>query len=193
MRNFTRRTRGSVRMPWQRDKDFIILQTVPPGDIISHGLPFEDTGKMARRRERLAETTLPQDQSPFFNKLPGEVRTQIYSHMWRTGGYSGGVHIELGDAWGSSHSVWSYPCVVDAHCSAERNEKLDQLWERHQQDVESGARRKSDIMMLDKSFPKLHAVQHWECYEPKRIEELTGRRLKRWAPFLPVLLTCKRL
>ena len=139
--------------------------------------------------DRMASTADIQQQSSFF-RLPWEIRIQIYALMWRTGDYHHGVHVnQQGPSVGQ---LGIYPCFAPTQPN-ERNSALDELWEEHKQEVRLGRRQKADILLDDSSGARFPAANHAECFEAGKIHALIGKRASDRAPFLPVLLTCKRL
>lgn len=64
---------------------------------------------MARLRSDMAATAEPQTASPFFDKLPFEIREKIFDELWALHDIRWHVH-SAGD-----HVVPVFPCITGAH------------------------------------------------------------------------------
>jgi hypothetical protein len=142
------------------------------------GLQEEVELPISPGRQQIAKSANPQLQSPFFTGLPSEIRILILGEMFRGGGHIPGIHI---DQYGK------YPCTLNTDQAARRDELLDVLWE------EQRLIRKSDVLFAGEQVEELQVAMHWECAQPWVVAGRTGRKPVKWMPFLPVLLTCKRL
>jgi len=119
--------------------------------------------------EQLSLAVDDQTSSLLFTKLPAEVRGLIYTEVWRTGGVR--QHLR-------GVGVAFTPCLIDettpdirvARFKAEKDGGVGSKWHR---------RLTSEWTM------------HWRCKEVGlEARHLEARHLQ---PFLPMLLTCKRL
>lgn len=159
----------------------------------------------------------PQDGCPLFGVLPAEVRELIYGYMWRTGGHLYGIHV-LKDS--ERGQVRTWPCSLHpAHFEdvAEANAGLDALLDgmgvdeaeklrgfrlgpqvtgERLRELVGGERERVRELMADMGRT------HQECdgdgvHGPKNAARFrTGAGVDPsvlWSPFLPVLLTCKRM
>lgn len=149
-------------------------------------------------RASLASSANPQSHSLLFTTLPAELRQLIYAAMWRTAGHVHGIHIEH-DRW--EDRLTSEPCVLDYEKSwaAEGvNAELDA--EFAARGVEKG---RGEIRVAKERWWEMEARAtrtHLQCGD----DRVYGRRnaarfrtgadpLALWSPFLPVLLTCKKV
>ena len=141
---------------------------IPPS-----GLPRRKLSAFIRpNKQALAQTADPQAQSLFFSRLPAEIRIMIYVEMWRTAG-SLRHHIvgcpRVKPPWQAIHAVCltggSTKDIRDARFRESRGRKRENCWDR----LRSGW------------------VLHWLC------EETAARQRRSWSPFLPVLLTSRRM
>ena len=122
--------------------------------------------------EALSSSADEQTSALFFTMLPLEVRNLIYTEFWRTSGLR--QHITSQSDSRSSRGIIHTPCLINpttpddryANYVANKSRDVTSKWQR---------RLKSDWTI------------HWLC------EETRWDSRGRWSPFLPVLLTCKRL
>lgn len=148
----------------------------------------------------------PQDSSPLFTVLPLEVRELVYAYMFQTGGHLHGIHM-LQD--GRGGPITTGPCSLHRgyfRTAAEVNDEMEALL--------AGASEEERERMMglhagtnskgERAWELVDGMgrTHLECHD----DDVHGPRnaarfrtaehadpLALWSPFLPVLLTCKRL
>lgn len=141
-------------------------------------------------RASLAASADPQHGSALFTTLLAEVRRVIYAFAWRTGGHSHGIHVQFDSSTGY---VRSFPCSlgheeswVSTALDAEPNEGLGRAVQFSGSEwrvLRNRAERTHDSCDDDDVDGPRNAAR-WRT---------GGDALALWSPFLPVLLTCKRL
>ena len=134
--------------------------------------------------EQLSSSADEQLSSLFFTTLPMEVRGLIYTEFWRTSGLR--QHITSSSRHSSHGAIVHSPCLIDETTPDERYAKY--LLSA------SDSKERRDWQLHLKSDWTIH----WRCGQNlhDRQGDLHDRRKPgHWIsrPFLPVLLTCKRL
>lgn len=126
--------------------------------------------------EQLAETAQDQFQSDFFGKLPLEIRRQIYEELWRTTSEDQHIFHHQG-------RLCRCACITDHDAEDERD------------DIVEGFRQAKALTNATYfSDPALHRqlssswTKHWKCEE-----HLDKHGANEPSPFLPALMTCKRM
>lgn len=150
-----------------------------------------------------------QFSSPLF-RLPAEIREAIYSELWLSAGTSQHIfwHEDKKDPSNSRCCLW--PCTTETDFSAEDSlqTQLEQVWEDHE--------RPHSTLDCDKIWgARLNSrwYNHWACeermlqacHEDNITVEPSGskgthsqcscvaRPTRHQYPYLPMLLSCKRL
>lgn len=154
-------------------------------------------------RASLAATADAQQGSALLTALPAEIRRLVYGFMWRTGGHLHGIHFWYDSSAGFNRSG---PCGlghgVGTWGAAGVNALLDAVCAERGLD-EAGRLRGVELPEeYVEALADRVARNHWEC-DDDRVDGArnaarfrTGKGvdpLALWWPFLPVLLTCKRV
>ncbi|SPO02534.1 uncharacterized protein DNG_05207 [Cephalotrichum gorgonifer] len=147
-------------------------------------------------RASLSSSAHPQRQSPLFAALPAEIRRLIYGFMWRTGGHEHGIHLWYDRAKGY---LVNEPCMLapaeGLGAAAEANRELDEQFRRLE--APNIALRDPDGRWgaLEKRARRNHRLcQDEDVYGPRNAARWRGQdSAVIWVPFLPVLLTCKKV
>ncbi|KAK4237695.1 hypothetical protein C8A03DRAFT_34315 [Achaetomium macrosporum] len=181
--------------------------------IIHHLVPdpvraLNNTGqqKITIPTEEILRTTDQQDLSPFFTKLPLEIRRKIYLEVWR--GYlkprrladsapGSNLRVHIYTRSPSATSMCHTRCVVHPGEPVEEDGLAASAWPFHT--LSPGSARTSHsppLWFWDAWFQRLSWGKHWKCqlsiqkrWDPQTDEE----RPRDLAPFLPMFLTCKRM
>lgn len=125
-------------------------------------------------------TANTQEPSAFFSVLPLEIRQMIYVEFWRTVGLKQHILLSTGASSAFTHS----PCITDQRAPDVRYE---QSQDNDGQGTDVWERRLRSAWCA-----------HWPCEElndPGVIpsDDTAPPRGPRWSPFLPAMLTCKRM
>lgn len=138
-------------------------------------------------RASLAASADRQHGSALFTSLPAEVRRVIYAFMWRTGGHSHGIHVQSDSSTGN---VGSFPCSLGD----------EESWVMTGLDAEPNGRpgglSGSEWSVLRDRAERTHdSCDDDDVDGPRNTARWRtgGDALALWSPFLPVLLTCKRV
>jgi len=124
---------------------------------------------------QLASTADEQLSSPFFTRLPLEVRNMIYAEFWRTSGLRQHVTTDP-DAPSSAPIKFIHtPCLI-------RPEEPDVRYTNYK--ASGGGPYGPWKQRLRSEW-----TIHWPCQEALERQQSS----RTWSPFLPVLSTCKRL
>jgi len=157
-------------------------------------------------------TADPQAQCLLLTRLPPELRRLVYSFMWRTAGHQA-LHVERHSSrslifsheptYLESCSWGSYPCVLpdDYIFNDERlNQELNLRWSRHTREGKVKrdlfGRPGIPVKWSDLGISVDHTVYHAHrncSSRPLSSPEGSKYHIPDWAPFLPALLTCKKL
>lgn len=151
-------------------------------------------------RASLAASADPQENSPFFAALPAEVRHLIYASMWRTGAHVHGIHVEC-DRW--ADRLASAPCVLGHEemwgAAAGVNAELDVLFAARGVDGTGRGGVEVSREQLGELAERVERT-HGACDDDGVDGARNAARFRTgadplvlWSPFLPVLLTCKRV
>lgn len=161
-------------------------------------MSFEYTGPIRHDAED------SQRQSPFFQRFPREVRDAIYLELWRTGGLVQHVFWHQEYQQHSPRKFCLWPCTTPFDVEGTTEKQLDEVWER-----EGRCSTIYDPLWHDRLAS--HWYNHWPCEEDMiatgeqagfEVERSTerlncpcsvNRELPPKQPFLPSLLTCKRM
>lgn len=137
-------------------------------------------------RSSLADSADPQHGSALFTTLPAEIRRVIYAFAWRTGGHTHGVHVQFNLATGY---VESCPCAL-GHEESWVATGLDAVRGRGVQFSGSEWR-----VLRDRAERRHDSCDDDDVDGPRNAARWRtgGDALALWSPFLPVLLTCKRV
>jgi hypothetical protein len=154
------------------------------------GLGHEPPNVIYPNREAIESSAEDQIQSLFFTKTPIEIRNMIYRELWRNSGLS--QHIfRRQRVYGNMKSRFTHsPCVTQFNVEDQRQKELQKLSIEFDLPPSDGGIRNSQWGR------RCHSswYNHWCCLE-NHINETTGGRAKqhRVEPFLPMLLTCKKM
>lgn len=138
---------------------------------------------MSLFRDRIVATTHLQASSPFFDRLPSEIRQRIYEELWDL--YDTRWHIHSFDG----HLTPVFPCVVDPD---DEDRRYANFQASH-----------ADDTVIWESRLRSPWNAHWKCAEAAATStKLRGRHGRRFSPggsikFRPQLyvplLVCKRM
>lgn len=168
----------------------------------SHLSSRAQSSKLRPDRPSLEASADPQERSRFFTVLPAEVRRLVYAFMWRMGGHIYGIHVLHEPDRGAIRSA---PCSLGpGHfgAAADANAELDALFAGKGVGEEARLRgvrlRGERLQALVERLGRTHLECHDDgVYGPRNAARFrTGEGvdpLALWSPFLPVLLTCKRM
>ncbi|KAH8681909.1 hypothetical protein BX600DRAFT_447481 [Xylariales sp. PMI_506] len=119
-----------------------------------------------------------QPQSWLLERLPLELREQIYMDIWRDAGLT--QHIFIHPKGGYTHST----CVTDHHAPDSRQVEIDRFW---------SSRAPSGGFLKDALWNRRLGstwCNHWSC-EELAVSHITNP--KPTSPFLPMLLSCSMM
>ena len=143
-----------------------------PGDRVRAPPGRKLPGVTRPNKRALAKTAAPQAQSLFFSRLPAEIRTMIYVEMWRT---AGSLRHHIVDSPQAQRSYQSLRTLCVTGGSTE--------------DIRYTRFRETRGRERERWWDRLRSewALHWIC------QEAATRRRRSWTPFLPVLLTSRRM
>ena len=123
-------------------------------------------------------TTCLQLVSPFFGRIPLEIRDMIYSELWTTSGPRQHVFSRNG-------RLAHCPCLLTEGKDDKKDDEFEEVWQNRR-------RSRTGSIMVDEKWASRFSSSwndHWICEEEMLSDAKRGSR----APFLPALLTCKRM
>lgn len=141
-------------------------------------------------RPSMTASADPQNGSALFTTLPAEIRRIIYAFAWRTGGHTHGIHVQF--KFSTGH-VRSFPCSLG----------YEESWVVTGLDPELNGGAGRAVQFSGSEWRHLrNRAERWHsgCDDddvdgPRNTARwrVGGDALALWSPFLPVLLTCKRV
>lgn len=167
------------------------LQEIPGSAIIEGSEYVPKPEKSGRKRERnlthypdvgkIEDGADIQPQSPFFNKLPAEVRQLVYRHVWALSGLTQHIYIANG-------SYTHCPCLIDHSAPDERQTELQSLWP----ELNWGEKTLHISRSVDWRRRLLSPwCNHWPCEEAAACNATSEDGP--CSPFLPMLLTSRKM
>ena len=137
-------------------------------------------------------------QSPFFGKLPAEIRQQIYDECWLTSGPQQHVLLRQGLRSPLGGELTHFPCRKTPGDESEMLSEHDSIVENQRQ-----SRSRSSAFLVDETWLSRFSspwLDHWRCEEALQEEDLvrdsersSGITPKQRTLFLPMLLCCRRM
>jgi len=141
-------------------------------------------------REQLEESADPQPASPFFSRLPPEIRRMVYAEVWRT--HTEGrmrLHFHCSHHEGR---VRHTPCIISPDDMA-----CEDAWDTEPFPVNAQplGGPPTDWFQWTAWSLRTRWGNHWRCQKNLMSKWAEASPLDRpgWSPFLPLFLTCKQM